>query len=156
MIQIQAPAPLQWPEQQSSVFLAGSIDEGRAEHWQQEVATALSNEKIVLLNPRRDDWGKGWTAEWQDAHFREQVQWELEALERADWIFYYFAPQSQAPITLLELGLHAQSGRCLVCCPPTFWRSGNVRAVCDRYQVPHFTDLDSALQALKKRFLKKG
>jgi hypothetical protein len=47
----------------------------------------------------------------------------------------YFAPATRAPITLLELGLFARRGRLLVCCPPYYWRKGNVDVVCQRYGV---------------------
>jgi hypothetical protein len=68
--------------------------------------------------------------------FREQVEWELDGLERADLIAMWFAPQTKSPITLLELGLTARSGRLLVGCPDGFWRKGNVEVVCARYGVP--------------------
>lgn len=148
---IQSPAALQWDSKLPSLFLAGSIDGGRAVNWQQELSSSLSHHSCVLLNPRRADWAEGWAAEWEDPQFKEQVNWELEALERADWIFYYFAPNSKAPITLLELGLHAKSGKCLVCCPSPFWRRGNVQAVCARYGISFFSDLETAVAELEKR-----
>lgn len=40
------------------VFLAGSIEMGQAEQWQERVVHALSDAgDLVILNPRRDDWG---------------------------------------------------------------------------------------------------
>jgi hypothetical protein len=71
--------------------------------------------------------------------FREQVEWELDGLERADLIAMWFAPQTKSPITLLELGLTARSGRLLVGCPDAFWRKGNIEVVCERYGVPLVT-----------------
>ena len=38
------------------VFLAGSIEMGRAGDWQQDVQDALADLDVVLLNPRRADW----------------------------------------------------------------------------------------------------
>lgn len=42
------------------VFLAGSIEMGQAEQWQERVVHALSDAgDLVILNPRRDDWDSG-------------------------------------------------------------------------------------------------
>ena len=126
---------------QPSVFLAGSIDMGSAEDWQQEVSTRLAVYDLTILNPRRDDWDATWIQAIDNPQFRAQVEWELEALERADLILMYFAPTSQAPITLLELGLFARSGRVVVCCPAPFWRKGNVDVVCARYGISQVANL---------------
>jgi len=80
-----------------------------------------------------------------DSHFRAQVEWELEALENAQLIVMYFAPTSKAPITLLELGLLATSGRLRVCCPDGYWRKGNVEVVCERYGIPLLPDLGALI-----------
>lgn len=133
-----------------SVFLAGSIEMGRAEDWQATVAAALQDEALLLLNPRRDDWDASWEQSRAHPQFVAQVTWELEAQERADLIAMYFAPETYAPITLLELGLFAASGKLLVCCPLGYWRKGNVDVVCERYgipQVPTLADLCAALVA---------
>ena len=61
------------------------------------------------------------------------VEWELDGLERADVIAMWFAPETKAPITLLELGLFARSGKVVVGCPNGFWRKGNVEVVCARF-----------------------
>ncbi|HEY1379899.1 MAG TPA: nucleoside 2-deoxyribosyltransferase domain-containing protein, partial [Gemmataceae bacterium] len=55
---------------------------------------------------------------------------------RADRIALYFAPDTRAPVTLLEFGLFARSGKLAVCCPDGYWRKGNVEVVCARYGVP--------------------
>jgi hypothetical protein len=81
----------------------------------------------------------------------EQVEWELAGLEQASLIAMYFEPSTQAPITLLELGLFAQSGRLVVCCPPGFWRRGNIEIVCARYQVPQVADLAGLAEVIRER-----
>lgn len=127
-----------------SVFLAGSIEMGTAEDWQSRLTSALAQHTsdLVVLNPRRDEWDASWRQRIDSAPFREQVEWELEAQERASVIAMYFAPETKAPITLLELGLFAQSGKLVVCCPDGYWRKGNVEVVCARYGVPLVVDLD--------------
>jgi hypothetical protein len=48
-------------------------------------------------------------------------------------ICYCFDPKGMAPITLLELGLFAQSDKkIVVCCPDGYWRKGNVDILCSR------------------------
>lgn len=44
------------PNRVKTVFLAGSIEMGKAEMWQDRLATTVADmEDIVLFNPRRDD-----------------------------------------------------------------------------------------------------
>ena len=133
------------------LFLAGSIDMGRAQPWQKQVEVVLAEEDVILLNPRRDDWDSSWVQSIHNPQFRQQVEWELDGLARADLILAYFAAGTQAPITLLELGLHAGSGKMIVACPPTYWRRGNVEIVCERYGIPLHHDLESALLAIRER-----
>jgi hypothetical protein len=63
----------------------------------------------------------------------------------------YFAPATKAPITLLELGLAAGSGKLVVCCPEGFWRKGNVEVVCARYDIPLVADLEAMLSLVRGR-----
>ena len=138
---ITAPSPLTLGPHDRSVFLAGSIDMGRAEPWQSEMEAALQGLDVVVLNPRRGDWDASWSQTIDDPQFRAQVEWELAAQESATVILMYFAPATKAPITLLELGLFANSRRLVVCCPDGFWRKGNVEIVCARYGVEMVADL---------------
>lgn len=142
---LKPPAPLTLDGARPSVFLAGSIEMGAAEDWQTVVSQALSSLDVVVLNPRRDDWDSSWKQSIDDERFRQQVEWELEAQERATLIVMYFAPATKAPITLLELGLAARSGKLVVCCPEGYWRKGNVDAVCTRYRVPLVADLQALI-----------
>lgn len=149
---LKPPAPLVWDTQLPSIFLAGSIEQGRAEDWQTRVEQQLADIECVILNPRRDGWDASWEQRARHAQFRGQVEWELEALERAALILLYLDPATHAPISLLELGLHARSGRMLVGCPDGYWRKGNVEIVCERYGVPLFDDFDSLLAAVRARY----
>jgi hypothetical protein len=124
-----------------SLFLAGSIEMGRASPWQQTVEAVFQHSDITILNPRRDDWDATWLQERTNPQFQAQVDWELDAQERADVILMYFDPNTQAPITLLELGLFARTGKLVVCCPAGYWRKGNVDIVCARYAIPQVPSL---------------
>ena len=128
------------------IFLAGSIEMGLAEDWQTRVADYFQDQtEYTILNPRRDDWDSSWVQTIENSNFYQQVNWELNGLERADTIILYLSPETKAPISLLELGLFAASGKLLVCCPSGFWRKGNVDIVCERYRIPVFEKLDELL-----------
>ena len=135
-----------------TVFLAGSIEMGTAENWQDQVTQSLEADELTLLNPRRDFWDSSWKQTITNPPFRDQVEWELEAQEKAAMIAIYFAPSTKAPITLLELGLFARTNKLVVCCPDGFWRKGNVEVVCDRYQIPMVDTLNDLVIAIHHRF----
>jgi hypothetical protein len=147
---IKPPAPLV-DTGAASIFLAGSIEMGAAEDWQRQVERALGDLPVVVLNPRRDEWDASWVQSIGNSQFREQVEWELEAQERASVIGMYFAPATKAPVTMLELGLFARSGKLVVCCPEGFWRKGNVEVVCARYGVPLVGELTEFVRLLRER-----
>lgn len=122
---------------------------GRATDWQTTVTQALAAYDVLLFNPRRDDWDSSWVQSKDTAVFREQVEWELTALEQADLIAFYFDPTTQAPISLLELGLFGRTSQTVVCCPTGFWRKGNVDIVCERYGIPQADTLPDLIQYLQ-------
>jgi hypothetical protein len=149
MIEIKAPDSYQAQRHLPSVFLAGSIEMGVAEDWQARVSAALAELDVLVLNPRRANWDASWEQKIDNPPFREQVEWELDALDAADIVLMYFSPETKSPITLLELGVHAAANpqKLLVCCPEGFWRKGNVDIVCNRYgarQVPTLEELIAA------------
>lgn len=148
MIQFKAPeevTPVTFPK----VFLAGSIEEGVAEEWQDRAARLLSDADLVILNPRREEWDPSWVQAIENIEFKRQVEWELNGMDMADHIIFYFDPATRSPITLLELGIHAPSGKCLMVCPGGFWRKGNVDIVCERYALPQFDSLEACIDYLK-------
>ena len=146
--EIKAPNKLNYTGM--AVFLAGSIEMGKAENWQQKLASALDN--ITILNPRRDDWDSSWEQSINNKQFREQVEWELEALEKADVIAMYFDKTTKSPITLLELGLFANTGRMIVCCPEGFWRKGNVDIVCNRHNILQAETIEDLILRIQNFF----
>jgi hypothetical protein len=132
------------------LFLGGSIDMGAAELWQDRLLRDLEDyEDLVIMNPRRDDWDSSWVQDPSPGtQFYEQVDWEMGWQDNADLIVYYFAADSKAPITLLELGLY-RGGHVLVCCPPSFYRYGNVKMVCDRYGIDMVESYQSMVAHLR-------
>jgi hypothetical protein len=99
---------------------------GAAENWQDRVVRLLSDRDVVFLNPRRESWDSTWEQSIDNPKFFEQVDWELDSLDKASHILMYFDPNTKSPISLLELGLFARSYKLLVICPEGFWRKGNV------------------------------
>lgn len=137
--------------QGNTVFLAGSIEMGVAEDWQTKVANRFEKHQVTLYNPRRDEWDSSWKQEQKESNFNEQVNWEMNNLEDCDIIFMYFDPGTKSPISLLELGLYADSGKMIVVCPDGFWRKGNVEIVCTRFNIPLFNSLDDGMGALESK-----
>ena len=149
---LKPPSPL--PEglsqgHEPSIFLAGSIEMGRAARWQDELIEHLSDLSALALNPRRDAWDASWAQTTGNPEFVAQVEWELAALEAATVIAMYLYPETLAPISLLELGLFARSGRMIVCCPDGFHRKGNVEVVCRRYGVLTVGSLELLASAVR-------
>ena len=119
------------------IFLAGSIEMGTAENWQEKLTEKLiSIYGLTILNPRRDDWNSDWKQSIAHNKFKEQVDWELDGIKNADTVIFYFDPNTKSPITLMELGMVAGMANpdqnVIVCCPEGFWRKGNVDILCSR------------------------
>jgi len=161
MIEVQPPNRItghyhSWP----SVFLAGSIEMDTAERWQDRVKADFNDDDVIFLNPRRDDWDSTITQSINDARFAEQVNWELDHLiYEADIAAFYFDPNTKSPITLMELGYLAgmrETDRpdIIACCPPGFWRRGNIEIICSRANIlliDTYADLITNLRAWIKR-----
>lgn len=134
-----------------SVFLAGSIEMGAAEDWQAKLTKHFEQDfgsfktTYYLFNPRREKWDSTWVQSIDNPQFNEQVSWELTALDCAKYIYMYFDPNTKSPISLLELGLYAHSKKIIVCCPHGFYRRGNVEIVCERYNIPFYSDFDRSV-----------
>ena len=141
---ITAPELLRIEENETSIFLGGSIEMDTAEEWQKRfIGLYEETEDIVFINPRRKEWDSSWEQSANDPNFSQQVNWELDGLETADWILIYFDPKTKSPVSLLELGLFT-SGKLVVVCPDGFWRKGNVEIVCGRYGIAMCETLEDA------------
>lgn len=133
-----------------TVFLAGSIEMGKAADWQTGLTDQFKYmDDIIFLNPRRPEWDASWEQVADNPQFREQVEWELEGMEKADIIFYYFDPKTKSPVSLLKLGLYANTEKdIVVCCPDGFHRKGNVDIVCDNNYAIVYDNLEEATHML--------
>jgi hypothetical protein len=121
------------------LFLAGTIDNGDSDNWQDELIRTINGVELMrpvnIYNPRREQW----PSSNDHNEIDKQIEWELYHLEKADLIVMNILANSKSPISLMELGLFAKEGRLVVFCPKTFYRYDNVRVVCKRYGVPLFT-----------------
>jgi hypothetical protein len=141
----------------TTIFLAGSIEMGSSQDWQAQVISffkdrepflELRKKELTFFNPRRENWDSSWTQSIESPNFYQQVNWELNSLDKADYIIMHFEPSTKSPISLLELGLYAKSSKILVSCPPGFWRKGNVDIVCEKFGIPNYDNLDDLLNNL--------
>merc|ERR1712038_1735632 len=106
-----------WQQQFTEAFQSSASTSTRTE--------AIINDEqssLLILNPRREAWDSSWEQSIDNPQFRNQVEWELDALESSDVIVMYLVPDTKSPISLLELGLFAKSGKMICCCPDGFWR----------------------------------
>lgn len=131
------------------VFLAGSIEMGKADNWQAHLAAQFPD--VTILNPRRDDWDSSWVQSVDNNKFREQVEWELQAMDDADLIMMHFEPDTRSPITSLELGLFASTGKLIVHCPEGYWRKGDVDIMCKKYGVLVTESITEFIEMANKR-----
>lgn len=129
----------------TSVFLAGPTEIP----WRTSFLATLRSlteevphPNITVYDPFQHRWDGSWREDLADDRFRAQVEWELERQESATIVALFFHGDSKAPLSLLELGLSARSGKAVVGCDEAYWKRGYVQAVCRRYGVPLADDLD--------------
>ncbi|KAL1840951.1 hypothetical protein VTK73DRAFT_3623 [Phialemonium thermophilum] len=113
--------------------------------WRAALAASLAHLAVTLFNPVRRDWSaEAWSETEASDRFREQVDWELDMQEAADLLVVYLAAGTDAPISLLELGLYCgrrrrrpeeggSRGDVVVVCEPGYPKKGNVQIVGRRY-----------------------
>lgn len=154
---IEVKAPEKYNVNNPIIFLAGSIEQGKAEMWQNKVVEHLKlYENLTVLNPRRDDWDSTWDqTPLPGSKFFEQVNWELQGQEDSDIICFYFAANTLSPITLLELGIFGfrNDKKVMVYVDDLYTRRGNVILTCDIYGIQwtnsfedFLTDIDIAIE----------
>lgn len=140
---IVAPERVEIKELGKTLFLAGTIDNGKSEDWQSEVAKELVQEGWNVFNPRRENWG-----DLSDEKMEEQINWEMDYLIQSEVILFNFLPNSNSIITMLELGFNKDK-KCYVCCPKEYFRYKNIEVFCRRYNIPVFQNLNELLKKLK-------
>lgn len=153
-------APQKYPsDNKFTIFLGGSIEMGKAEPWGDYLTSKLSehNFDIRILNPRRDDFDSSQEQSIDNPYFKEQVNWELDGLDRSDLIVMYLQPDTLSPISMMEIGIYINTldwnKQMIICCPGGFWRKGNVEILVDRY--PYHCTLLNSFEDLEKVVIEK-
>lgn len=140
-----APEPFSSDDDMLSVYLAGAIDMGAAVDWQAYVIKRLSDTPIRILNPRRDT---PFTPDMLD----EQIRWELDAMDRADWILMWFPKDSKAPVALFESGLFwADETKFIVGAEQGFYRRRNLELTANHIMRPLYASIEELLTVLHSR-----
>lgn len=133
------------PKNKLILFLAGSIDLELEGNWRGEVCDELGTH-LNYFDPTHENHAKldrlGW---------KKHIEWELEAMEMADYILLNFLPNATSPISLVELGLNSLSKKLIVSCPKEFYQSQYIHVFCSHYSIPVFEGLDLALKYIKER-----
>ncbi len=158
IIEIKPPAQLGKSKERFDIFLAGSIENGKAEKWQDafvEEFKKIKNLKrtVGIFNPRRDDWDPTWKE--GSKELEEQIEWEVERLEQSDLIVMYLQPGTISPVSLYELGLfckdvYALRKRMIVLCPSGFHRKTNVDVYCSYFDITVAKDMKDLYKKAKK------
>lgn len=139
------------PRYPFQVFMAGSTSADGPD-WRLSLRDLLLNLPVTLYNPYRRDWDSSWREEIDFAPYREQVEWELQRQEQSNVVVIYFHPATQAPISLLELGLCAKTPtKAIVVCPEGYWKRGNVQIVCKKYGVEVVETVEGLREAIMRR-----
>jgi hypothetical protein len=140
-----------WPH----LFLAGSIEQGKASNWQTRAIEFFDAQQelqdLVVINPRRESWNAELEQRRENREFNFQVSFELDHLEKADAVLMWLEPGTMSPISLLEFGLMAgwtSAGllnKLVIGCPEGFWRKGNIEVVTDRYRIQLVSTFEETL-----------
>lgn len=159
---------------QTVIFLAGITSPPDAA-WRLELIEELAHLRhVTIADPTRPDWDDTWVEDASFAPFADQVRWELDLQDRADVLVVNFGglldaascegrtgggaaigELPKAPISLLELGIRAGSGRrCMVVCRDGYWKKGNVQLVCERYGIKMFPSVHALAKALETELSK--
>ncbi|RFN44279.1 hypothetical protein FIE12Z_11466 [Fusarium flagelliforme] len=133
---VMAPEKPKLNDKTMSVFLAGITTSTNEADWRQSLTNALIDYPVTIFNPNRPDWDGTWKEDFSDKRWEEQVSWELDMQDIADVIVFFFHKSTDAPISLLELGLAIRTKTVVVCAQNEYRKRGNVEAVCRRFGVP--------------------
>ncbi|KAF5534126.1 hypothetical protein FMEXI_11472 [Fusarium mexicanum] len=127
---VMAPRKPDPGDKSVSIFLAGITTSTGEPDWREVLTNDLMNHRVTIMNPNRPDWDVTWKEDFSDKRWEEQVWWELDMQEAADIIVFMFHPSTDAPISLMELGLavKSKSKRIIVCAQDGYRKKGNVEA----------------------------
>ncbi len=113
---IECPEEYSGASPDISLFLAGGIT--NCPDWQNEVKAKLSDQKIILVNPRRI---------FKPEDEENQIKWEHSHLLRVNAILFWFPCETLCPIALYELGAwNFRPKKLFIGCHPDYARKRDV------------------------------
>lgn len=132
----------------TKIFLAGTIDLGNSDNWQsdfieriKQISIKTTTDRFIIYNPRREKFNSNEPQKFENPIINQQIGWELDRMDHSDVIVMNILKDSKSPITLMELGLYAKSGKLLVVCEDGYYRQGNVDFMCSRYNIPLYRSI---------------
>ena len=144
-----------------SLFLGGSIEMDKAEQWQQRFIDGLRNKmnskihgvlkNIYIFNPRRENWDITIKQSITDPVFYQQVNWELDYLEKAEYRVFYFAENTLSPVSLLEYGKFFDYENTYVAAHPNYNRIGNLQIFCHRHGIRLHQSVDDLVTIISPK-----
>lgn len=152
-----------------STFLAGSIENGKADPWHDNFARLVLDkvmeklpseaqstfDRVTFYNPRRSEW----KPEVNAGDLKTQIDWELERLLTAVGnVFFYFQEGTISPISLLELGLCLGSptiNNVVIVCDPGYFRATNVEVTAGLFGVTVLDTLEEGAEELSDMLVTK-
>lgn len=128
---IKAPQKYINTDKVFKIFLAGTCsDKG---NWQSQIENMMIDKSfdegsIISFNPRREDWPTD-----KDLQI-EQIQWEYKYRKLADYIIFNITPDTEAPISLFELGQYLSEPRKIsVFVTPEYKHYNNIKVASELY-----------------------
>ncbi|WZH47346.1 uncharacterized protein QYS62_008490 [Fusarium acuminatum] len=145
---VMAPQRPDLDMQKTSIFLAGITTNTGEPDWRETLTNALQDRPVTILNPNRPDWDSTWKESFSDSRWEEQIRWELDMQETANILVFMFHRATEAPISLMELGLAVKTKKVIVCAHDDYKKRGNVEAVCSRFGAKLTNTEDELREAL--------
>lgn len=122
MKEIRCPAEFDFKNEgmQDFLFLGGGIS--GCPNWQPQMVELLKDTKLVVVNPRRDDFDIN-----DPSMSKKQIEWEYKYLKFSTGRIFWFPAETLCPITLFELGKFCEKADPLfVGCHPEYKRKLDV------------------------------
>lgn len=145
---IEIKCPNEWTGgnlwSQGSLFLGGGIT--GTPDWQPMMVEMLKDTRLVLINPRRDEFDIS-----DPEMTTQQIEWEHKYLERVTGRMFWFPCETLCPITLFELGKYCQNTAALfVGCHPDYKRRVDVEVQMGLAR-PWYSAVHSSLEEMAGR-----
>ncbi len=152
LITVITPPTLFFPTKGPKIFLAGSVNNGKAVDWQTRAITYMETQwtenNAVVYNPRRPD------GEFLPENEVEQATWTISMLNAVDYIILHLAGDSGSPISTFELGLFVNDKRLHLSIDDSYVRKEIIEIHYDFFGVGQIHDtLEDSIDAIESKIL---